>query len=428
MVRGFTRWARALLLVLTPALGVLTMAPGTFDAGPIAIATWLVAVAWALGTTLCAPRIAELVMAPTAEGRRARCILLAVELPLAIALALTNPAWTAVVFAAGWTNWWQRLGPTEAIPDFSWRRAAVWAAVTASTQIAGLAIATSGALWPQAAVEATVTLVVVVLIADTYGAMLPVYVGVAAQILFTGARRQRDADADARRVLADVADAMRRAAEALGKLPDPSPADEDAREILLRESRRMVSAGGPPRRRGRRALGDVVTAALADGGYERWVGDPRAVAAAERAREEGRPEPVAVRRPEFASNDIADVAVPAKVARDLHDLLVTCIVESRVHGARMVQTIVRRDGDTIEVRIANMPNPEGSHSGGGHGGREIQRLARALPGGGDAIRELTDRSFIGAAGQGVLFGVRFTFTVGDTHARGEGARQTRPGV
>ena len=158
-------------------------------------------------------------MAPSAAGYRTRRVLLAVELPLALALALTNPGWPTVAFAAGWTNWWMRLGPSPEIPDFSWARALQWALVTAGTQLAGLARVGGAITWPQAAGEIAITLVVVVLIADTYGALLPVYFGVGARVLLAGARHQRRADADARAIIDDVADAMARTETQIAELP-----------------------------------------------------------------------------------------------------------------------------------------------------------------------------------------------------------------
>ena len=161
-----------------------------------------------------------------------------------------------------------------------------------------------------------------------------------------------------------------------------------------------------------------MTAALDEGGHGLWSDDPRAIAVREHAREEGRVLPVAVARPQFENAGAAGVVLDERVAADLHRLLVACIVEARVHGTRRVQTIVRRINDAIEIRVANQPNPSGSASGGGRGDREIRRLAGRLPGAGDVFRGRTDRSFIGARGDGELYGVRFTFSVGDTGARG----------
>jgi hypothetical protein len=364
-------------------------------------------------------------MAPSAAGHRTRRVLLAVELPLAIAIALTNPVWPAIAFAAGWTNWWMRLGPAREIPDFSWARALQWALVTAGTQLAGLALV-GDITWLQAASEIGLTLVAVVVIADTYGALLPVYVGVGARVLLTGARHQRRADGDARRIIADVADAMAHTASQIAELPDRTPADDEARAILQDAVADMRAVAGSSRQRRPLDLDDVVTAALDEGGHGLWSDDARAIAVREHASREGRVLPVAVARPQFVNAGIASVVLDERVAADLHRLLVACIVEARVHGTRRVQTIVRRIDDSIEIRVANQPDPSGSASGGGHGGQEIRRLAGRLPGAGDVFRGSTDRSFIGARGDGELYGVRFTFSVGDTGPRG--SRYARPGL
>jgi hypothetical protein len=105
-------------------------------------------------------------------------------------------------------------------------------------------------------------------------------------------------------------------------------------------------------------------------------------------------------------------------------MLVACIVEARVHGTRRVQTIISRQDDGVEVRIANQPRPGGSRRGRGHGGQDIRALAASLPGAGELFRGPTDRSFVGGRPVGELFGVRFTFTASDTSG-GAGTTRTR---
>ncbi len=424
VVLTFTLWARALLLVIAPALGALSIAPPPDLDGWPRVVPWIVVTAWALCTALVAPQIATLAMAESPQGQRARRVLLAVELPLAVAVALTTPGWPVVAFAAGWTNWWQRLGVQPAIPDFSWTRLAAWIGVTVASQSAGLAIAgTDAAVWRDG-LEVALTLGVIAIIGGSYGAMLPVSAGVTARVLISGTRHRRLADTDAQRVIDDVAEAMTRAADHLADLTVRTAADEEAEDVLRRAVDSMLATGAA-RPRDSSTLGAVVTAALAEGGHAMWSGDPRAAATQNRARREGRAAPVVVEQPAFASDDLEGVVLRDEVAGTLQRLLVACIVEARVHGTRRVQTILRQEGTQIEVRVANAPNPQATHSGRGRGRREISALARCLPGGEEPFRGLTDRAFVGARGDGELFGVRFAFTVGDTPPRASGATRAR---
>lgn len=426
-VLTFTLWARALLLVLAPALGALSFAPAPdVDAGTVRPALWLLALAWAVGSALAAPRIATLAMEESSLGLRARRVLLAVELPLAVALSLAWPGWPAVAFAAGWTNWWQRLGRSPVAPGFSWTRLGVWIAVAVAAQSSGLVLAAGDVAWWHAVLEVAIALGVIAIIGGSYGAMLPATAGVAARVLFTGARTRRLAGTDAQRLIDDIAEAMTRAADELAALAHRGPADEAAEGVLRRAVDGMLPAATARRRRGARELGAIVTAALAEGGHDMWVEDPRAVAAQDRADGAGQVRPVVVDQPAFATGGITDAVVDAQTADTLHRLLVACIVEARVHGTRRVQTILSRDGDTVEVRVANQPNPRGSRRGRGRGVREIQALAGSLPGATALFRGATDRAFVGANGEGVLFGVSFTFTVSDTAAGA--ARDTRTGL
>ena len=422
-VLTFTLWARALLLVLAPALGSLSFAPPPQLSGdPARLAPWVIAVGWAFATALVAPRIATLAMEASPSGARVRRLLLAVELPLAIGVALTAPGWPAIAFAAGWTNWWQRVGRTSAVPDFSWVRLAAWIAITVCVQVAGLVLATGDVQWWQAALEVSVALGVVAIIGGSYGAMLPASAGVAVRVLLAGASHRRRAGTEAQRLIDDTAEAMIRAADELAALDDRGPADAGAESILRRAVDGMLPVGTPRERQGAQTLGAIVASALAEGGHDMWIEDPRALPAQDRAAREGRTLPVVVVRPDYTSEGVSGTVLTPDVAKTLRRLLVACIVEARVHGTRRVQTILARDGDTVEVRIANQPDPAGSRRGRGRGAREIGRLAAELPGAGELFRGPTDRTFVGGRPVGELFGVRFTFTASDTPRRASTTR------
>ena len=418
-VLTFTLWTRALLLVLAPALGMLSFAAAPdLNGGLTQLVPWIMAVTWALLTALFAPRVASLAMADSIPGLRLRRVLLAVELPIAIAVALTSPSWMVVTFAAGWTNWYQRLGRTPAVPDFSWLRLAAWIALTAGTQTAGLLLAPGDAVWWQVVAEVAAAIGVIAVIGGSYGAMLPASAGVTVRVLFGGLRHQRQADSEAQRMIDEIAEAMVRAADALADPGERGFEDARAAEILRRAVDDMRPVASREALTGPRTLASVVNAALAEGGHDMWVGDPRARAAQDRARDAGRTLPVVVARPEFASADLHAMVLDEAVAATLHRLLRACIVEARVHGMRSVQTVVTRTAGRIELRIANEPNPQPrARRGRGRGATTIALLAARLPGSGDFARGPTDYSFIGGRPAGSLFGVRFSFTVGDTPPR-----------
>ena len=419
IVLTFTFWARALFLTLAPALGGLTVAtvPDLSDLAADDL-PWLLATAWAVASAMAAPSLATVVMEPSPRGARTRRILLAVELPLATALALSFPSWAAVAFAAGWTNWWQRIsrggGDARQIPDFSWPRLAVWIGVVVASQAVGFALDEGDPATWKVALEVAATLLLIGVIGGSYGAMLPVSAGMVVRVVLRGARHQQRSDREADSVIGEISIRMTRAADALAGLPRRDDRDVEAEAALRRatsellaERRRPLFSGAP------RSLNELVTAALAEGGHEMWADDPRALSARERAERDGEPLPVIVQRPSFEpdADALRSVTLTEVDADALRRLLIACIVEARVHGTRRVETIVHRDGSRIEVRIANEPRSGSGHSGRGRGGRRIRRLARSLPGGGDPFRGKTDRSFLGKPGTLELFGVSFAFTV-----------------
>lgn len=417
LVLSFTLFARALLLVLTPAVGALTfgVVPDLPDSSSATTALWMGAGAWAIATAFAAPALATLVMQASQRGARVRRLLLVVELPLSCALALVVPAWTAVAFSAGWTNWWQRVarqgGDRKEIPDFSWSKLSIWILVVAGTQVAGLlGVDTPLSAW-QVAVEVGWTMIVIAVIGGSYGAMLPVSAGMLISVVARGARDERRAAEDVTAVIHEVAEKMARAADDLA-LHEAGGQGADAAEVLRRSTRQLLSPERRElRRRQPRSLVPLVYLGLAEGGYEMWAGDPRALGNRSRAEREGEPSPVIVQRPSFQPSQAAfdDIRLSRRDASTLRRLLKACVVEARVHGVRRVETVVGLAGDRVEIRIANEPARRAQHEGRGRGSKLIATLAQRLPGGRETFRGLTDRSFIGKRGSLQLFGVGFSF-------------------
>lgn len=96
-------------------------------------------------------------------------------------------------------------------------------------------------------------------------------------------------------------------------------------------------------------------------------------------------------------------------AKTLSRLVVCCALESRIHGAGQVETLVRLDGDRIVLRVANALSPDRSPAGRGRGEREIEALALALPAGQLRHRGRTDSRFIEGTGAYEVYGVEVTF-------------------
>lgn len=421
VVLTFTLYARALLLVLTPALGSLTSTSvPDLDRLTAADVPWLLACVWAVVTALRAPGLATSVMTPSRRGARTRRLLLAVELPLASAVAITCPAWTSVAFAAGWTNWWQRVsrggGDIDEIPDFSWPRLAGWGALVVGCQAAGFVIDPAGPAALPAAAEIAATLVVIAVIGGSYGAMFPVSAGMLGRVLARGISFRQESDREAEAVINEVAARMTSAADALARLDREDEAAAGAEELLRRSTRELLAERQRATRHpGAQTLDALLTAALAEGGYDMWADDPRALSARQRAERAGTPLPVLVQRPTFDPDQEAfgSLRLAKRDGDTLRRLVIACVVEARAHGTRRVETIARLAGDRVEIRIANEPRPGPGHRGRGRGGKRIRELALALPGADEPFRGPTTRAFVDKPGSLELFGVRFSFTLSD---------------
>ncbi|HEY5332054.1 MAG TPA: hypothetical protein VIJ21_00790, partial [Solirubrobacterales bacterium] len=191
--------ARALLVLLAPLLGAWTSAKTPVaDTGTVADLVWLAAAVVCVGTVAIGPRAVDLAMTDSEAGFRFRQRLLWIEVPVALAVLICQPAWTVVVFVTGWTNWWQRQTPALA---FDWRKLAIFVAAVIVLQGVGLAL--QGVATGPAALEVAVALLAIAVTGGSYGAMLPLTAATAiAVVVGDGTRSIRIARAARMELLA----------------------------------------------------------------------------------------------------------------------------------------------------------------------------------------------------------------------------------
>jgi len=408
-----TLWARAILVGLSPLLGAVAFAPLPLDDGfEFATVPWLLAAGWAAGCALIAPRTARLVLSRTDAGHAARRVLLAVEVPLACVTAVLFPAWTVVVFAAGWTNWWQRQwNDPQAKAEFSWSRLGIFLAVVVSTQVAGLVLHGVGA--GGALIEVLAALAAIAVVGGSYGAMWPVSAAVLVQIVGGALFKRRDAIRSVGRRLDGPIDDLRAAARAI-EVAEPgnegARADADALRGVARQLQLREAVADRSRRRTPLDVEALLESALRDGGtmQESPVGE-RMVADAAGA---GEAEPVTLALPSISPESLRTARFASRsYARTVKQLVVRCAMEARTHGTGVLQTILRPEGEELVLRIANRPAPSPStgRRGRGRGRRELVGLAESLPGGELRTHELLDSRFVGERGTYEVFAVEVAF-------------------
>ena len=405
----FTLWARAMLVCGAPLLASQSFGELPWQSGPgWQDLPWALAAIWAIATALLAPRIATDVMRHDDEGARARRVLLAVEVPLAVAAIVCTPCWPVVAFAAGWTNWWQR-------PDFGWLRQAAWIAIVGSLLAAGMALRHAD---PAAvAAEFAIAMGVVALIGASYGAMLPVSASLMARTLVGGLltpRRARDR-ADVR-----IGDSINHLLDAARAIEQRSPDDpQAARDVgKLRESARMLGVradvGDRWARRTPLGLDNLVDGALDDAGV--MSNDPRAYLLLEQARLMGGPEPVTLDEPTFHQRRLARARFrERRHARALRLLVTEVVLEARRHGTGPLVTICRLERDRVLVRFANVTRPGPARPGRGNGAVDLRRLASSLPDGRIDTRGPVDGSFVDLPARAARFGVQLSFSTTALH-------------
>ena len=367
--------ARAVLVVLAPLLGTWTHADTPLTAtGPLADAVWLLAAAVSLATLVKGPLIVDEAMTDSAEAQRFRHRLLRVEVPIALAVLLLQPAWTVVVFVTGWTNWWQRQ--TEGL-EFDWLKLAVFIGAVVGLQAAGLAL--QGVAVGPAIAEVVVALLAIAVTGGSYGAMLPLTIATAITVVVgDGTRSIKVAHATRRELLACSLQLSQTAAEIDAAAPEMPLARHAAAlarkgaEDLERDSERYGQQGA----RTKRVLGDLCAQALTQSRL-----DPEDSSAYRDARQAakaiGEPEPPYAMPPILGPLTLARLA-SRRHANVLRRFLVVALNEASVHGTGGVLVVARRRDERLLVAVGNLPRRIAA-DGASEGGVQLRLLASNLP-------------------------------------------------
>ena len=341
----YTFAARAIVLIVAPTLGRVSAVPAPLSQ-PIGArdVAWGVASAWSAAIALAGPQVAELTMDRGDSGARARRWLLRIETPIAITSALLCPSWTVMIFATGWTNFWQRPGP-----DFYPKRLIAYIATMVAAQATGLRLARIRT--GSAVVEAVASWAMIGFTGDSYGAMLPMSAMTVVRVLVSEQSRKARSAALGQGVLARAARAVRDLADEIER----ESADPTLVTKLREQAQVLAGADHTAPTNLQELVHDAIeiSEALLD-----------------------------VRAPSFSSQDLrAGVLRDQKVADALSAAIARCHTEAIGHGHGRVYTDLRLRGGRIEVTVQNDIDRE-SPPGMGEGQRLLRRIVELeLPAG-----------------------------------------------
>lgn len=400
----FTLWARALLVGGAPLLASVSLGRVPLQDGWSARdLPWALATSWSAATALRAPWIASAVMRRDEQGATVRRRLLIVEVPLCVAAIVASPCWAVAVFAAGWTNWWQR-------PDFDWARLAWWIVLVGGLLTTGAALAGAGPA--QCFVEFAITMTVVAVIGGSYGAMLPVSASLMARALTAGLLTPRRAQARADERLGDSVRQLLQAARAIElSSPDDPSAIWDSRRLadVARALGARADEGDRWSRRTPLGLPALLLGALSGAGP--IAGSPEAASVLHDALRAGEPEPVTIETPSLHQSRLKHARLRRrKAARALSLAIVETVREARRHGTGPLTTLCRLEDDRVVLRFANLVRPGPARPGRGTGASRLWSLVGSLPDGRIDTRELVASSFVDYPSGPDRFGVQISFS------------------
>jgi hypothetical protein len=341
------------------------------------------------------------------DARRLRWWLLALEGPLSVAALVTTPAWTVVIFAAGATHWWQRQ--TERL-RFDWCKLAAYVVAVVALQQVGLARADVPP--DAAALETLVTLMAIFVIGSSFGAMLPLSVATAFDVVVGDGRRSYAAAQKARVELLECAANLHKTAGALEWLTD-APAVRNAARTSRHAAlhlERVTDALARGELMASHGLDDLAYEALALSlvpAYESTV-HKKALAL---ARSEGRPPPVAGGEPLFDPSGLRNARLrEQKVARALRALIERALNEAGRHGQGTVRVQFAHTGDRLVLTVANLSRGDATKGIAHEGDRALNGLTRKLPGGVREPSRLVPAQELGLPGGRSWWMVRVTWS------------------
>ena len=404
-VLQYTLYARAVLICSAPLITLESFGRAPLEGGPsLSDIPWGLAAAWAAVTALAAVKISRNVMARDSAGDQWRKWLLFLEIPLATAATLATPCWPVAAFAVGWTNWLQR-------PNFTLRKLAIFALSVSGTMAFGML----GSPVNETAVEIATSLLVIALIGNSYGAMLPISISIFIRACFDellgGANAQRRAEAR----LKDAVIALRLAAETLTNAAD---GDEriiaEAKGLLeLADSmtpdwRQEVVAGFRSRKRVMSIIDGVISSRgkLLQPVFTEGFQMAAALAAAD------------VKEPPLSLGIVQAYDGKARVARfrrrssarSFRQLVVAIVSEAMRHGTGSLDVRVRTDCEAgILVFDSWNKAKKSDKPGDGSGAGQIQALIKAIDNQAELVmRGPAGREFTGSSIAGEVFFVRIT--------------------
>ena len=397
----FTLWMRLLLVAFAPLLGAATAGSVPLR-GDIELRDlpYVAALACCVVTALLAPWLARAVMRDNATGARVRRALLLVEVPVAVAAILAWPCWPVAVFAAGWTNWWQR-------PVFNWVKLAAWIAAVSGCLLAGAALA--GELSAAVALEVALTLGIVGVIGGSYGAMLPVSASVLARVLVGGLvhprRARHEADEQLSRAVADLREAAR-LTERHDSADDAARLREIAEELAATPHDDERWARGVPRDFPRLLeLGLTRRAPRSE--------SPEAALRADAARQAGSPPPLTADDTSFTDDLGRSVRLQRRRhARVLVRVLDVIAREAATHGSGPMTVICGVEGDVVRLRFANARRDPPAPAGTGLGATQLSELLERLPGARLTLRGEVEGTFVDLLPSQRRFGVEVHIPLG----------------
>lgn len=371
--------SRAALVTLAPLLGGWTVARVPLEGGwRLADAGWVAASAIAVVTAAFAPSLVDRAMEDSAPGRQTRGRQLRIEVPIAVAAAFLSPCWTVVVFASGWTNWWQRQTPHLA---FDWRKLAAFVAAVVALQSAGLAVQGVG---PGAASrEIALALLAIAVTGGSYGAMLPLSAWTALSVLIGDSQRSLRTLRGARDEMLACARDLDVAADAITVAAPDAPTALRAAATARQAARQLDRAADRAARRG--LLASQVAAEVAGEAIARSYLPRRRSRELEGLRRaataRGAAEPAYATEPIFDPPGLANARVRRqRAARVLRSFIEHALNEAGVHGTGAVRILWIAEGEVLVVRVGNrMRAGEDDGGTGGEGGKALTRLGRRLP-------------------------------------------------
>jgi hypothetical protein len=323
-------------------------------------------------------------------------------MPIAVAAMIATPCWPVAAFAAGWLNWWQRLGVHV-------RRGLVWLAAVVVSLSVGMVLA--GAAAANIAAEIGISLTAIALIGGSYGAMLPMTVATLLSVVVGGAlvprRAKRVADEHLRlatRQLLDAACVIEVTAPA-----GDSHAVVDAAN--LRDIAAALAAGADTDRAARRVpltLDELLADALARGGGPRY--EPLTAACSiDAVVRQGHVESLTVLPASFYEDRLAWLRFKRRPhAQALSQLIAEIVAEASRYGPGPLSARCQASEGRLVLRFANAIRDEPVPSGRGSGHERLEALTARIPDGRLEQRGVVDGSFVDLPAAARRFGVELS--------------------